>query len=108
MKKIILITIFTLATQLINAQLKQIAEGPEFELPEGGYTKIFQLKNGNTVFINKSKDFSVRVYDKSYKEIAVNNLKLSNENLSMHSLWVHLPKKMILYYFYMIDLVKFR
>lgn len=59
----------------INASLAQglnIQYSAPFEEPETGWSKVFQLSNGNTFFFHftKKEGIEIVVYDKSHKEIS--------------------------------------
>jgi hypothetical protein len=70
MKKIILFFLLTATGLLANAQFKKIAEGPEFDEPRNGYTRIIQMKNGGTLFlyIILKGGIDIRIYDANHKE----------------------------------------
>jgi hypothetical protein len=54
MKRLSLLLMFVLFQVLVFAQLKPIAEGPLFQEDVTGYSRILQLKNGNTVYLHLS------------------------------------------------------
>ncbi len=68
----------------VQAQFKQISEGPEFEEPVDGYAKILQLKNGSTFYLHVTmKDgVNVRIYDSSHNEKKTTSFQTSYGELS--------------------------
>ncbi len=76
------------------AQFKQIAEGPEFEEPEGGYARIVQMKNGNTAFVHITvkKGIDLRIYDAAHKEKVATNIELSIERVKLNTEMTMFPK----------------
>lgn len=83
MKKTLLCSLLLLSTTLINAQFKKIAEGPEFDEPQSGYTRIIQMKNGNTVFfrVTLKEGIDIRIYDANHKEKVSTNIEPGYEKL---------------------------
>jgi hypothetical protein len=76
--KHLLPAIFLLLTALpASAQFKTIAESPEFDEPEKGYTRILQLSSGYTVYfrITLKKGIDIRIYDEKHKEKVVTNIQ---------------------------------
>lgn len=73
MRKIALCLAAILVAVQLQAQFKSIGEGPEFEEPEKGFSKIVLMKNGSTAFLHVTlKDgINVRIYDDKRKEKAV-------------------------------------
>lgn len=61
-----------LTTSILHAQFKTVAEGPVFNEPESGYSKILLLKNGTTAFFNITfKDgIIVKIYDANHQQKA--------------------------------------
>lgn len=61
------------------AQFKQLAEGSKFEEPENGYTKILQMKKGNTVYVNITprKGIDLRIYDPNHAEKVVSTVDIN-------------------------------
>lgn len=68
----------------VNAQFKQVAEGPVFKEPEEGYAKILLMKNGNTMFIHitAKEGINLRIYNAAHAEIAVTNVQPSYKRLN--------------------------
>lgn len=67
-KRLLLPLLFSISS-IAAAQFKTIAEGPEFKEYDEGYSKVLQLKNGNTIFLNFNvhTDIDVQLYDASFK-----------------------------------------
>lgn len=78
-----LILLLTNILPHLNAQLKQIAEGPAFEEPEDGYARILQMKDGSTMFFHfgEKKGIDVRLYNSEHKEKASTTLETTYQNL---------------------------
>lgn len=79
MKKLLAL-MFLLATSMtaLQAQQKFHTEySPSFDEPGGGWSKVMQLSNGNTFFLqfNKEDGIQVRVYDKTRKVISGKTFK---------------------------------
>jgi hypothetical protein len=53
-----------------KAQFKSIAQGPVFEEPEKGFSKILQMKDGSTMFfhITFKEGINLKIYDASHKQ----------------------------------------
>lgn len=77
MKHIITIIFFLCTVSSANAQFKTFAEGPEFDEPEKGYTRILQLSSGYTAYfrITLKKGIDIRMYDDRHKEKVVTNIQ---------------------------------
>ncbi|GAA3935033.1 hypothetical protein GO495_14970 [Chitinophaga oryziterrae] len=71
MKRSFILFLLILLHTIGYGQFKTIAEGPEFKEPGRGRGKIFQLKNGNTVFIQiftDEDDIEFRMYGPNHKQ----------------------------------------
>jgi hypothetical protein len=71
MKKSFILFLFILLNTIGYGQFKTIAEGPEFKEPRKGRGKIFQLKNGNTAFIQiltDEDDIEFHMYGPNHKQ----------------------------------------
>lgn len=69
-----LLTLFFFA----QAQFKQIAEGPYFDMPNSGFAKILAMKDGSTMYFHvgfKNETIEVRCYDPVHRETAATSLK---------------------------------
>lgn len=83
------ITAFLLCISLASfSQFKVIAEGPVFEEPESGFSKVLQLKNGNTAFFHITfKDgINVKIYDAKHKQKVVKQFEPSYGKLKQGSI----------------------
>lgn len=92
MKKTFILLLVVLANFLSYGQSKVIAEGPEFKEPKKGSSKIFQLKNGNTVFIQFFTDeekIHIRVYGSDHKQQLENSEKIKLTGATGKSLFEH-------------------
>lgn len=78
MKKVLFVLIAALAiASSVLAQQYKIEKSAGFEEPESGWSKVQQLKNGNTIFlhIENKEGMLIVVYDASRKEISRKSIK---------------------------------
>src|SRR5687768_16083456 len=86
MKKLFLCGLLALLQQVVPAQMKEVAQSKAFSTPEAGYARIFQMKNGNTIYIHfQKKGVSLHIYDKNYKEKIKQFIKPQYSKLGRHS-----------------------
>jgi hypothetical protein len=87
MQRLFLLILSVCCFGVCHAQFKVISEGQIFDEPEEGYTKILQLKNGNTIFIDFTfKDgIYIKPFDSKHKEGAEVHVEPSYGNLSKKS-----------------------
>lgn len=71
MKTMISLLLLVSIYQPVTAQFKTIAEGPEFAEYREGYSKVLQLKNGNTILLHFSikLGINVQLYDQAHQRI---------------------------------------
>lgn len=83
MQKTLLFILSIFCFTVSRAQFKVVSEGQIFDEPEEGYTKILQLKNGNTIYVNFTfKDgIYVKPYDSKHKAGAEVHIDPSYGNL---------------------------
>ena len=69
MKRLPFFCLLILLCSLAKAQFVQIAVGPVFPDPIPGFSKILQMKNGNTMFLHINPDtaWNIHVYEAQYK-----------------------------------------
>lgn len=77
MRPLLALSLSLFVCLLSNAQFKTIAQGPVFEEPETGFSKILQLKNGSTMFFHVTvKDgINLKIYDASRKQKAEKHIE---------------------------------
>ena len=70
MKSVIPLSLMLFLCLLTRAQFKSIDQGPVFEEPEKGFSKILQLKNGSTMFfhITLKDGINLKIYDPAHKQ----------------------------------------
>ena len=70
MKSVIPLSLMLFLCLLARAQFKSIDQGPVFEEPERGFSKILQLKNGSTIFfhITFKEGINLKIYDAVHKQ----------------------------------------
>lgn len=77
--KIILLLITFCITSTVQAQFKQMSEGPQFEEPVDGFAKILQLKNGNTFYahVTMKNGINIRIYNANHTETKATTIQTS-------------------------------
>lgn len=83
MKKNFFLLFSCLSFFLVDAQFKQIAEGPKFTEPEEGFAKILQMKNGQTFFLHVTtkNGINIRIYNTAHAEIITTTVTPAYETL---------------------------
>lgn len=81
MRKLSVLILFLFAFTFPNAQLKLIAESPEFEKPTSTAYQLVPFKNGNTLLfqILKRGEINITIYDVKHKQKLSKRFKPNNK-----------------------------